>query len=70
MKRRNTAMAEYSKPELQEALRSIASTIAKCEKVLPKLNLGTSQHTLLTRRIRSFQIASALIAQALKKSEP
>lgn len=54
-----------TKQDLEEALRAIASTISKCEKVQPKLKQGTSQHTLLTRRIRALYIASALIQREL-----
>jgi hypothetical protein len=57
----------FTKEELEEALRAISSTISKCEKIEPKLNEGTSQHTLLVRRIRAFRIASALIIEALGK---
>jgi hypothetical protein len=56
---------EFSKDELAEALRAIASTVGKCEKVLPKLKQGTSQHTLLLRRLRALNIASALIKREL-----
>jgi hypothetical protein len=56
----------FTKEELEEALRSIDSTISKCEKVQPKLKQGTSQHTLLIRRIKAFQIALTLIKQELK----
>jgi hypothetical protein len=59
-------MDNFTKEELEEALRAIASTISKCEKVQPKLKQGTSQYTLLTRRIKALQIASALIMQALE----
>ncbi len=55
----------FTHEELEEALRAIASTISKCEKVLPKLKPGTSQHTLLVRRIKALDIASKLIKQAL-----
>jgi hypothetical protein len=58
-------MDNFTPEELAEALRSIASTVSKCEKVLPKLKPGTSQHTLLTRRIKALNIASSLIRQAL-----
>ncbi len=60
-------MYNYTKEDLQEALKAIASTISKCEKVLPKLKQGTSQHTLLIRRIKALQIASALIAKELQE---
>ena len=55
----------FTREELEEALRAITSTINKCEKVLPKLKAGTSQHTLLVRRIKAFDIASSMIRQAL-----
>jgi hypothetical protein len=55
----------FHKEELEEALRSIDSTIAKCEKVRPKLRPGSSQHTLLVRRIRALEIAAALIRREL-----
>ncbi len=60
-------MDGYTKEELGEALRAIASTISKCDKVLPKLKQGTSQHTLLIRRIKAFHIASSLINKALEE---
>jgi len=60
-------MNNFTKEELEEALRSIVSTVGKCEKVQPKLKTGTSQHTLLVRRIKAFQIAVALITQELER---
>jgi hypothetical protein len=57
---------KLTKGDLEEALRSISSTLAKCKKVKPKLARGTSQHTLLVRRIKALQIASALITRELK----
>lgn len=59
-------MNNYTKEELEEALRAIASTISKCEKVLPKLKQGTSQHTLLIRRIKALHIAWTLITKELR----
>ncbi|NLK71808.1 MAG: hypothetical protein GX285_02160 [Clostridiales bacterium] len=59
-------MNHYNEEELKEAIRSIESTISKCEKVLPKLKQGTSQHTLLVRRIKAFQIALTLINKELR----
>ncbi len=59
-------MKDYTKTELEEALGAIESTIKKCEKVEPKLRPGTSQHTLLTRRIKAFQIANDLIRKELE----
>jgi hypothetical protein len=62
---KNLVINNFTKDELEEALRSIVSTIGKCEKVQPKLKQGTSQHTLLTRRIKALDIASALIEKEL-----
>jgi len=56
----------YTREELEEALRAIVSTISKCEKVQPKLKPGTSQHTLLIRRIKALRIASSLITRELE----
>ena len=61
-------MNNYTTEELTE-LRSIVSTLSKCEKVLPKLKEGTSSHTLLVRRIQAFHIATALIERELKNSK-
>ncbi len=62
-------MEDFTKEELQEALRAIDSTIRKCEKVQPKLKEGTSSHTLLIRRIKALQISSALIKQKLESQQ-
>jgi hypothetical protein len=58
-------MENFTKEELEEALRSITSTISKCEKVQPKLVQAKSQQTLLVRRIKAFYIASELIKREL-----
>jgi hypothetical protein len=55
----------FPKDDLEEALRAIRSTIDKCEKVQTKLRPGTSQATLLARRINALRIASALIEREL-----
>ncbi|MGI5935352.1 MAG: hypothetical protein ACOX7I_00880 [Oscillospiraceae bacterium] len=55
--------------ELAEALHAINSTIGKCEKVLPKLRKGTSQHTLTVRRIQALRISSELIARELERCD-
>lgn len=59
----------YTKEELREALRAIDSTIRKCEKVQPKLEEGTSSHTLLVRRIKALRIAAVLIQRELEQGE-
>lgn len=60
-------MNMFTKEELEEALSSITSTLSKCEKVQPKLREGFSQHTLLVRRIKAFQIAATLLERELQK---
>ena len=56
----------YNRRELTEALRSIQSTLGKCEKALPKLREGSSSHTLTARRIDAFKIAIMLIKEKMK----
>jgi hypothetical protein len=58
-------MENFTKIELEEALRAITSLISKCEKVQPKLKQGTSQSTLLKNRIGALRIASTLITEAI-----
>lgn len=60
----------YSKEELKEALRALVSVTLKCEKALLKLSEGTSQHTLLVRRIKAFHISADLIRGELGEAEP
>lgn len=61
--------SDFTKEELNEALCAINSTISKCEKVLPKLAPGTSQHTLLIRRIKAFHISVMLINRELSRRQ-
>lgn len=57
-------MTNYTKEELEEALRSIISTIGKCETAILKLKENSAQHTLLSRRIKAFRISVELIEKA------
>lgn len=59
-------MNQFTKEDLEEALRAINSTMSKCEKAEIKLKEATSQHTLIVRRIKAFRIASSLIKDALE----
>ncbi len=61
---------EYTKEELLEAKRSIASTLSKCEKAILKLQPGKSQYTLTVRRIAAFRIALDLIEKELSAGVP
>jgi len=58
-------MDNYTKEELEEALRAISSLISKCEKAQEKLTQGTSQWALLKNRIKALRLASTLITKAL-----
>ena len=60
-------MKAYTKEELDEALRAIASTVGKIEKVRGKETLGRSQQTLIERRLKALQIASELIEAKLEE---
>ena len=54
-------MNQYTNEELAEALKLITSTISNCEKMQPKFEEGTSQHTLLKNRIKALYISKALV---------
>ena len=60
---------ENTSGDFHEALRSIESTISKCEKALIKLRAGTPQYTLTKRRIEAFRFASELIQKKIEVSE-
>ena len=62
-------MTPFTRPELQEARRAIASLLYKCEKVQPKLSASSSQATLLRRRIEALRISLSLIDRALAQAE-
>lgn len=58
-------MSDYTKQELEEALRSHVSTINKCKKALPKIKEKSAQQTLLSRRIKALEISIELIEEEL-----
>lgn len=57
----------FTRDDLQEALRAVASMISKTEKAQAKFSLGTSQHTLQRNRLKALRIAEALIKVELDK---
>ncbi|MFB0920305.1 MAG: hypothetical protein QMB62_05430 [Oscillospiraceae bacterium] len=61
-------MDDFTKEELEEALRAITSVIRKCEKVQEHTAQGTPQYTLLRNRLKALRISSALITKALEDS--
>ncbi|WP_371362109.1 hypothetical protein SRRS_33460 [Sporomusa rhizae] len=61
-------MGNYTREELEEALRAIASTIRKIEKVQEKPTLGKSQETLIERRLKAMKIALELISREMENA--
>ena len=59
-------MAEYTQAELEEARTALESLIRKCEKTQESLKPGSSQMTLLTRRMKAFRMAVTFISEALE----
>lgn len=53
-----TASADH---EQYNALKLLTSTIANCERMLPKFEGGSSQHSLLINRIKALVIARAIM---------
>ncbi|MGL4773690.1 MAG: hypothetical protein ACRC2K_09020 [Clostridium sp.] len=56
-------MEQYSNEEMVKALDVVTSTIKNCEKMQPKFNEGTSQHTLLKNRIKALYISKGLLTK-------
>ncbi len=54
-------MEKYTKEELTKALQIVSSTIDSCEKMQPKFEEGTSQHTLLKNRLKALYISRSLM---------
>ncbi len=46
----------------------IDKTLIKCEKILPKFQVGTSQYTLLINRINALSVSQFLIERELSQS--
>lgn len=60
---KDTLDSRYTKDELEKAIETIASLTGKVEKMLPKFEVGSPQHTLAARRIQAFNIATELIGK-------
>ncbi len=61
-------MEDFTKEDLEAALRAISSLLHKCEKVQEHFAQGTSQYTLLKNRVNALRISEALITKSLKES--
>ena len=57
------AIDNFTKEDLQEALRPIASLISKSEKAQQKLASGTWQHSMLRDNLKALHVAYALMNQ-------
>ncbi len=62
-------MDDFTKKDMEEALRAIASMIDRSEKAQEKFAQGTSQHTLQKNRIKALYIASSLIKIELAEQD-
>lgn len=58
---------EVCREGLESALAAIPGYIAGIEKILPKFQLGTPQHTLAVRRIDAYRAAEELGRQKLEE---
>ncbi len=59
--------ADFTRDDLQEAIRAFVSMISKTEKAQAKFSPGTPQHTLQQNRLKALRIAEALIKVELDK---
>lgn len=59
--------SNFTRDDLQEALRAFASMISKTDKFQAKFTPGTRQHTLQRNRLKALQIAEALIKMELNQ---
>ena len=57
---------DFTRDDLREALRALASMIGRSEKAQAKFSPGTSQHTLQRNRLQSLRLATAFIQATLK----
>lgn len=62
-------MDKYTKDELMEALRPVASIISKCEKAQLKHVEGTSYHTRFKKMIKAMYISKSLITDEISKRD-
>lgn len=65
MDRAHSGTGGFTRADLQEALRSLASVVARAGKAQSKFSPGTSQHTLQRNRLRALRVAEALVSAEL-----
>lgn len=62
-------MEKFTFEEYKNAKDEIEKTIKKCEVMLPKFKLGTSQHALLVNRINALTLSKDLIDNKISNQE-
>lgn len=62
-------MEIYSIELLNSALIEVDKTLNKCEKIFPKFDKGTSQHTLLINRMNALAISKQLIEDKISNHQ-
>jgi hypothetical protein len=67
MKKPSDDTDRFTRDDLQEALRALASIISKTDKAQAKFTLGTSQHTLQRNRLKALRLAEELIKVELDR---
>ena len=65
MNKETNSTGNFTRDDLQKALRALASMVSKTEKAQAKFSPGISQHTLLRNRLKVLRIAEALIKAEL-----
>ncbi len=68
MNRETDDTNDFTRDDLQEALRAFASMINKTEKAQAKFSPGTPQHSLQRNRLKALRLAEALLkAESVKR---
>jgi hypothetical protein len=63
---RKISTEDFTKEDLEEALRAITSMTSKIEKAQAHFNPGTSQHTLAKNRLKALRLAAAFMTESLE----
>ena len=59
----------FTKNELSEAIRTLNSSISKCEKAKTKLNASSSQYKWVNRQLDALYLSVKLIARELEEQD-
>jgi len=62
-------MENFTSEEYKSSKSEVEKIIKKCELILPKFNIGTSQHTLLVNRIKALKICNDFIAKEISNNQ-